>query len=142
MMRRKAVNLICKYYEADAAKIASAMTAEICADNQALIEMLEGMVAELQNLINALTPNEPIRVIKQSKPVQRKPRGRQPNPNREQQEENNYIARRRSQLRTIGYHIDRNSMVAYYDNNTQRRVRTEQSNKFGFIFKPITEKLK
>ena len=143
MERRKAVNLICKYYEFDAAKIAAAMEAEIAEDNAALVELLDGMIAELRNLADALTPADPVRKI-QPEPVNpvpvKKPRGRQPNPDRKAQAIKDYIAKRRSQLRNNGYIIAKNSMVAYYDDKTRRRKKTEESNKFGFIFRPMSKK--
>lgn len=134
--KRKAVNLICKFYEFDASKIASAMAAEQTDDNGALVDILNGMIAELQSLVSDLHPAEPERRInkKAPEPKVKQPLGRRPNPDRAAQKRLDYIAKRRSQLRALGYHIAKNSMVAYWDENTQRRKRTEQSNIFGFIF--------
>lgn len=137
--RRKAVNLICKYYEFDAAKIAAAMSAEQrLADNSALIELLDEMIADLRELQKDLQPSEPQRIVARRNVPGRvpKPLGRRPNPDRAQQARNNYIAKRRSQLRKDGYHVERNSMIAYWDEKTRRRRKTEASNIFGFIFKP------
>lgn len=139
--RRKAVNLIFKFYEFDAAMMAAAMEAEMAEDNSALVEILEKTIAELRNLADALKPPVPQSADKTSGNANpKKPRGRQPNPDRELQKRLNGIAKRRSQLREDGYHIERNSMIAYYDNHTRRRIKAEQSNKFGFIFKPISKK--
>lgn len=138
-IRRKAVNLICKYYEFDAAKIAAAMSAEQrLADNSALIELLDEMIADLRELQKDLQPSEPQRIVVRRNVPGRvpKPLGRRPNPDRAQQARNNYIAKRRSQLRKDGYHVERNSMIAYWDEKTRRRRKTEASNIFGFIFKP------
>ena len=141
MERRKAVNLICKYYEFDAAKIAAAMEAESTEDNAALVRLLEGMIAELRELADGLLPSEPTRIIKPNpaKPVIRKvgrQKGRQPNPDRQDQARKNLFARRRSQLRKDGYIIATNSMIAYYDARTRRRWNTERNNKYGFKFLP------
>ena len=137
--RRKAINLICKYYEYDAAMMAAAMDAERAEDNAALVEILEGMVSELNDLIAGLVPPEPERRIRKTvqEPREKKPLGRRPNPDRAQQKRNDYIAKRRSQLRHDGYQIEKNSMVAYWDEKTHRRKKTEESNIFGFIFKPL-----
>lgn len=140
--RRKAVNLICKYYEFDAAKVAAAMSAEQrLADNSALIELLDEMMADLRDLQKELEQPEPERIIAPRKASEKKkPLGRRPNPDRAQQKRNDYIAKRRSQLRKDGYHIDKNSMVAYWDEKTNRRKKTEESNIFGFIFRKKNEK--
>lgn len=140
--RRKAVNLICKFYEFDAAMMASAMEAEKAEDNSALVEILEKTISDLRNLADTLKPHvseTKTDQIGNSDPI-KKPRGRQPNPDREKQKWMNRVAKRRNQLRDNGYHIERNSMIAYYDNKTRRRIKAEQSNKFGFIFKPISKK--
>lgn len=140
--RRKAINLICKYYEFDAAKIAAAMEAERQEDNASLILILEGMIAELNELIDGLKNirQEKKPETKKIAPKIPKPLGRRPNPNRAEQKRLDYIAKRRSQLRALGYIISRNSMVAYYDEQTKRRIRTEKSNIFGFTFKSALKK--
>lgn len=141
-IRRKAVNLICKYYEYDAAMMAAAMDAERAEDNAALVEILEGMVSELNDLIAGLVPPEPERRIRKTfpEPREKKPLGRRSNPDRAAQKRLDYIAKRRSQLRKDGYHIAKNSMVAYWDEKTNRRKKTEESNIFGFIFREKNEK--
>lgn len=138
-IRRKAVNLICKYYEFDAAKIAAAMSAEQRLDNSALINLIEEMIADLRDLQRQLEQPTQERIItpRKASEKKKKPLGRRPNPDRAQQKRNDYIAKRRSQLRHDGYHIERNSMVAYWDEKTHRRKKTESSNIFGFIFKPL-----
>lgn len=140
-IRRKAVNLICKYYEFDAAKIAAAMSAEQrLADNSSLINLIEEMIGDLRDLQRQLEQPTQERIItpRKASEKKKKPLGRRPNPDRAQQKRNDYIAKRRSQLRHDGYHIERNSMVAYWDEKTHRRKKTESSNIFGFIFKPLT----
>ena len=140
--RRKAVNLICKFYEFDAAMMTAAMEAEMAEDNSALVDILEKTIADLRNLADTLKPHVSetgTDQIGNSDPI-KKPRGRQPNPDREKQKWMNRVAKRRSQLRGNGYHIERNSMIAYYDKHTQRRIQAEKSNIFGFIFKPISKK--
>ncbi len=141
-IRRKAVNLICKFYEFDASKIASAIAAEQAEDNAALVDLLDGMIAELQSLVSGLNPPEPERRIRKTvpEPREKKPLGRRPNPDRAAQKRLDYIAKRRSQLRKDGYHIAKNSMVAYWDEKTNRRKKTEESNIFGFIFRKKDEK--
>ena len=137
-IRRKSVNLICKYYEYDAAMMAAAMEAERTNDDEMLVRIIDGMIAELRELQKDLQPSEPQRIVVRRNVPGRvpKPLGRRPNPDRAQQARNNYIAKRRSQLRKDGYHVERNSMIAYWDEKTRRRRKTEASNIFGFIFKP------
>ena len=97
-IRRKAVNLICKYYEFDAAKIAAAMSAEQRLDNSALINFIEEMIADLRDLQRQLEQPTQERIITPRKALEKKKKtlGRRPNPDRAQQKRNDYIAKRRS----------------------------------------------
>lgn len=116
------------------------MSAEQRLDNSALINLIEEMIADLRDLQRQLEQPTQERIItpRKASEKKKKPLGRRPNPDRAQQKRNDYIAKRRSQLRLDGYHIERNSMVAYWDEKTHRRKKTESSNIFGFIFKPLT----
>lgn len=134
--RREAVNYILRVYENDAAKISAVMKAEQLQDDSILVEELTAIRATIDSWINQLHQPEKNAQKKAEKKVKQHKRGRPANPDREDAMKKIALSKRRNQLRQLGYIVAGDSMVAYHDKDTRRRLRTEQKNKYGFIFKP------
>lgn len=132
---RETVNWLCRFWADDPSKIATVMAVERYGDRDSLIRLLEEAKRDLEGMIDALRalPQPAAAPPEAPKRIRKKPR--YPAPNGSQT-----VKQRRWQLKRLGYILQEDSRIVYYDDHTHRLPRTEQGNSYGFIFRHISER--
>ena len=147
-----AMNVLFRNYQNDPAKVARLMELDRIVSYSDVFDMLYGLQKEITELMSALDEErkekECPKAVTQIKsatvmadsPYRRLPKkpskyGTAPAMLREKKR----ISAARAELRERGYVIGRGSLVAYWDKTTERNMKWERHNSYGFRFEKKKE---